>query len=246
MSVDTKRISNQEAIPLLDSTAVFHENPEARYALGFVSHDAEHPPELDDLFRAYLRLRANVYIDQADLLDESYRQGDGTEVDQDDTRASHIVAIENRLSQVAVVGSMRVIKKTEQHDLPLPYEQTFGQSVPVGGNEISRYINRIDDRHEAVAIRIGLFAAALALIHSRNMSPTVAIVEPALENRLLRGGVPLTRTVQPTMLEKYGDVNVGIAIDTDGLIESLGGPDVITKVSTKAGQFAYLGRVSRQ
>lgn len=242
MTVDTKRISNAEAVPLLDDTTVFRENPEARFALGFVSHDAQHSPDLDNLFRAYLKLRANVYIDQADLLDESYRRTDGTEIDQDDKRSSHIVALENRLSHVAVVGSMRVIKKTEQDHLPLPYEQTFDQDVPLGSDEISRYINRIDDRRAAAEVRTGLFIAALALIHSRDMSPTVAIVEPVLEDRLQRGGVPLIRTAEPKMLEKYGDLNVGIAIDTAGLINSLGGAEVIASVNTEPGQFAYWGQ----
>jgi N-acyl-L-homoserine lactone synthetase len=245
MTVDTKRVSNQEVIPLLKNETVFSGNPDARFALGFVSHDAQHASDLDELFRAYLKLRANVYIDQANLLDESYRHDDGTEVDDDDRRASHIVALENRLSHVAIVGSMRVIKKSEQHASPLPYEQTFAQEVPIGGNEISRYINRIDDRHAAAEIRTGLFVAALALIHSQNMSPTVAIVEPVLENRLQRGGVPLIRSAEPQMIEKYGDLNVGITIDTAGLIETLGGSEALRNVNMDPGQFVYWGQVQR-
>lgn len=244
MSVDTKRISNEAAIPQLTETSVFAERPEARFALGVIAHATDPDERHRNLFQAYLRLRANVYIDQTDMLHESHRRADGTELDGDDERSTHIVALENRLSHVAVVASMRVIEKTAAHDSPLPLEDFFGsRQLPIGSNEISRYINRHDDRRHAAAIRNGLFLTALAHIHASGLSPTVAVVEPELEERLARIGVPIRRIGQPKFVEEYNETNLGLEIDTGAFAEQFGGDSVMRAVDTSPGAFVYWGQV---
>ena len=246
MSVNTKRISNEAAISRLSDTSVFAEQPEARFALGVIGHSADPSPQHRELFQAYLRLRANVYIDQTDMLEESYRQEDGTETDYDDVRSTHIVALENRLSHVVVVASMRVIAKTTEHNGPLPLEDFFdSHDLPVGSNEISRYINRHDDRRHAAAIRNGLFLTALAHIHNSGLSPTVAVVEPELEERLAKLGVPIQRIGEPKFVEKCKETNLGLEIDTTAFAEQFGGSETVRAIDTSPGTFTYWGQVER-
>lgn len=240
MSVDTKIISNEQAIPVIGETNIFRDKPDARFALGVIASSAASSLDEQELFRAYLQLRANVYIDQAELLDESYRRADGTEADSDDDRSTHIVALENRSTHVGVVGSMRVIKKSDSN--ALPFEEYFGH-VPIGGVEISRYINRLDDRKKASEVQAGLFASALAIINLSYSSPTVAIVEPLLEDRLRRRGVPVKRIADPKLLEKYKDTNVGIEIDTIAFADQFGGVDALRAVPIEPGVFTYWGEV---
>ncbi|MFZ2545172.1 MAG: acyl-homoserine-lactone synthase [Candidatus Saccharimonadales bacterium] len=246
MSVDTKHIPNEKAIPRLsfDETTVFNDNPESRFALGILARGKEVSKTHRELFSAYLRLRANVYIDQTDMLDDSHRRVDGTEMDDDDERSVHIVAIENRVSHVAVVASMRLIEKTKLHDSILPVEDFFGiEDIPVGGNEISRYINRLDDRLGAAQVRNALFMTGLSYIHKAELSPTMAVVEPKLEARLQQIGVPVRRIGEPKFVEEYNETNLGLEIDTDAFVDQFGGPAVINTIDTTPEKFTYWGEV---
>lgn len=245
MSINTKRISNSEAISRLDDISLFEGHDDMRFALGVVAESTTPPAGFEALYREYLRLRANVYISQADILDESYRLPDGTESDTDDERSVHIVAIENRLSHIAVVGSMRVIQKTPEFSEQLPFEHSFDEDeLPIGADEISRYINRHDDRRAAAEIRSGLFLTALAVITMRELSPTVAIVEQELESRLQAGGVPLERVADPKEIEKYNSTNIGIRIDTKAFTEQFGGISAMASINTTPGGFVYWGEAN--
>ena len=248
MTANKRLISNEQAIPLLATTDIFKDYPDARFALGVVSRSTLPSEGMQDLFTAYLKLRANVYVDQTEMLGQEAKRDDGTEIDGDDKRSTHFVAVENRLSHIAVISSMRVIEKSEENGDPLPIEHFFAMdgSVPVGGNEISRYIHRLKERGAAAEIRSGLFMAALAHINNNELGPTLAVVESELEDSLLHAQVPLVRIAEPQWVEQYNSMNIGISIDTAAFAEQFGGPDVMGMIKTEPGDFTYWGKVNNK
>lgn len=243
--VGLSRKDSPEAIPFALSTDVFKDHPHSRFALGVLSRSVAPPEGYNDLFTAYLQLRANVYVDQKAILDLESKRDDGTEVDDDDKRSSHLVAVENRGTHAAVISSMRVIEKTETNPEPLPIEAFFNdvldEPVAIGGNEISRYIHRLDDRKAASQVRSGLFVASLALINKNELSPTLAIVEDDLEASLLRYGVPLERITEPRWIDEYNSTNIGIKIDTKAFADLFGGQEAMQSIHTQPGDFTYWG-----
>lgn len=248
MAIHDQYISNTEAIPLTDS-GVFDANVSSRFAVGVIGQGTEPSREHDSIFQNYLRLRANVYIDQTRMLDASERRHDGTEIDGDDKRSTHIVGLENRAGKTAVVASMRLIQKTELSNEQLPVEHYFGEevsNVPVNGLEISRYIVRHEERKHAAALRSALFMTALSHIVHHNLGPTYAIVEDKLANGLQKGGVPIRRLSDPRMLPKYDDLNLAINIDTNAFAEQVGGIDNIAALAPDPGEFIYWGKVDSE
>lgn len=244
MAFDGVRISNEAAIVRLDDTAIFAYNPEARFALGVLANGLSIDQQHRELFNAYLRLRANVYIDQTDMICENHRRADGTEMDDDDHRSTHLIAVENRFSHVAVIGSMRFITKTEPHNDPLPFEDFFEISdLPIGSVEISRYIVRLDDPVGAAQVRAALFQTACAYIRRNNFNPTVAVVEPPIESRLRQDGVPLRRISEPKFVKEYNAMNLGIEIDVSEYAQQVGGTAALQSISTTPSEFMYWGRI---
>lgn len=243
MAIHDKYISNTEAIPLTES-GIFDANSASRFAVGIISEGTNPPKGYDGIFQNYLRLRANVYIDQTRMLDPSERRTDGTEIDGDDKRSTHIVGLENRAGRTAVVASMRLIQKTEVSDEQLPVEHYFGdeiKDVPINGLEISRYIVRHEERSHAAALRSALFITALSHIVRNDLGPTYAIVEEKLANGLEKGGVPIHRLSDLRMLPKYDDLNQAINIDTAAFASQLGGADNVSALAPHSGEFVYWG-----
>ncbi len=256
MSVFDKFIPNEQAVPVFE-TDVFADEPTKRFALTVLGKGIVPAPGNEDVFDAYLRLRANVYIDQTGMLEEGYRRADDTEMDADDERSLHIAILENRstvsettrhyLSKTAVIASMRVIEKEDDNNDLLPIEDFFkdelgGEVSPAGGVEISRYIIRHENKREAALMRGLMHATALAYIVQNDLGPTLAIVEPELEATLSRQGVPIRRIAEPKVLPKYNDTNVGIEIDTDAYANQYG-RDTILNMNTNPSTYSYWGEV---
>lgn len=258
MSVYNKFISNEQAVPVIESN-IFVSDPNRRFALTVIGKGETPESGNEDVFDAYLRLRANVYIDQTQMLEAELRRADQTEMDHDDARSLHIAVVENRspirdtlrndLSRTAVVGAMRVIEKEEGRDDKLPIEEFFGEELdevtPVGSVEISRYIIRHENMGHTKMIRSLMHATALAYIVQNDLGPTLAVVEPELERSLQKQGVPITRIAEPKIVPKYNDTNLGIRIHTDRYADQFG-RDIIDSINTKPDTYTFWGDVNEQ
>ena len=99
----SKPLTNEEAVPVIDGD-FFSDSPESRFALAVFDGRDVVANDPSRLIRAYLRLRANVYIGQIRVLDVDQRRSNGTEVDEDDERSTHFALLENRVGRVAVFG----------------------------------------------------------------------------------------------------------------------------------------------
>lgn len=204
--------SNEQVIPLIE-TDVFHDDDEALVAIKRLE-----PCEViagdNPIALGYAQLRANVYIDQRHILDAKHRRPDGGEHDNDDQRSVHYVGLENRGQGIAaVVGSMRLIEKSETHSGPLPIEGFFGIEMGRRGIEVSRFIARNDIRRRQSMIRSALMGTGLAHAVANEWHPCVAIVEQDLERMLALSGIPIRRATEPQAIKKYKSVNIGIEID---------------------------------
>ncbi len=219
-------ISNERAIPLVE-TDVFRDDDEALVAIKRLRPSevvaADNPIAL-----GYAQLRANVYIDQRHILDASHRRPDGGEHDDDDRRSVHYVGLENRGQGIAaVVGSMRLIEKSEVHPKPLPIEDFFGRElqgleIGSGGFEVSRLISRNDIRRRQGMIRSALIGTGLAHAVANKWQPCLAVVEQDLEKILRLSGIPIRRATEPQVIEKYKSVNLGIEIDVEEFEHRMG------------------------
>ncbi|MGE5327753.1 MAG: hypothetical protein ACM3KH_00285, partial [Thiobacillus sp.] len=85
-SASNKFISNEQAVPIIDSE-VFKGHENNRFALGVFGPDDVISYTPGSLAEAYLKLRANVYVDQTGMLSEQTKRVDGTELDGDDERS---------------------------------------------------------------------------------------------------------------------------------------------------------------
>ena len=136
--VQNKFITNEEAMTLIESD-VFLGHQKNRFALGLLSEKDVLSYEADSLAQAYLRFRANVYVDQTRMLEDDVKGEDGTEFDKDGERSTHLVVLENRLGEAAIFACARIIKKSpEQPDL-LPVEEFFSEAFiePASPNSVA-------------------------------------------------------------------------------------------------------------
>ncbi len=219
-------ISNQEAIPIVE-TGVFERSGGLPLAIARIR--AEDVISGDDAVAlGYAQLRANVYIDQTNILDPSSRRADGGESDADDHRSVHLVGLEDRGDgKAAVVASMRLIHKTHETPEDLPFEGVFaedlaGKDITKGSFEVSRYIAKNDNRRRVIMSKIAIVGSGLAHAVKNGWGPSFAVVEPSIESDLTRIGVPVSRVTEPRFIEMYDDVNVGIEIDLQGYAAKLG------------------------
>ncbi|AKM80325.1 TPA: hypothetical protein DDX46_03245 [Candidatus Saccharibacteria bacterium] len=231
-------------------TDIFDHHPDQRFAIGVIGINTDPSLDQDALFQSYLRLRANVYIDQRQILDEDARRVDGTETDIDDERSVHIVALENQLARVAVVGCMRLIEKnTHDKETKLPIEEFFKDEfdenpAPSQAVEVSRLIVRHDDRFHANNLRTRLFARGVSHVIANDLGPAYGVVETKLQEQLERNGVPFSVVADPRYIPKYKTDNLGIMIDTNELSNRLD-PDVLSGMKANSNTFQYWGDAIR-
>lgn len=246
MAVSNKFISNKEAIPSVE-TDLFADNPHNKYALGLLGYGVQ-PDNYTDLFQAYLKLRANVYIDQTGMLQDSHRRDDGTEMDSDDERSLHIAVVENRLGISAVMACMRLIIKSRANDQPLPVEALFPESfhktkAPLKSVEVSRFIIRHNDREHEAAIRSKMLNASLAYAAVHDLGPAFAVVEPAFADHLTRLHVPFEPISEVKRVDEYNDDNVGIKIDGSEMMRRSGGRRTLRRQNITLGSYDFWGNL---
>lgn len=246
MSVHNKFIPNESAISIIESSDIFNERSD-QFAIARIADGAEPHQGSEAIYEAYLRLRANVYIDQTGMLESSARREDGTEMDADDERSVHFAVVENRISRAAAIACMRLVQKTERHSSALAIEEFFPEvfndnPAPVGSMEVSRFIVRHDEHEPRHLARTNLLMSALAHTRDQNLSPTYAVVEQEFEEHLTRIGVPVERIAEPKWVPEYNDYNLGILIDTAGMERRIGS-DAVRSYLLQAGQYRYWGDV---
>jgi N-acyl-L-homoserine lactone synthetase len=245
--------SNKEIIPIIKSDDLFANANDSRFALGvFGPRDVlDYEKNQNSLVKGYLQLRANVYIDQENILDYESKRSDGTELDADDERSVHFVAFERRLGAVAVIASTRLIIKSE-NDSPLPIETTFKDILPSpiksGGVEASRFISRHgEDKHQR-EVKSKIIMAALAYVSTNELGPVFGVIEKRLKRSLELFGV-LSEDLAPPILVEEGGVNgenrhttelMPVRIPTDALRNRFG-KEAVEEMTVDVGEFIYWG-----
>lgn len=210
----------------MDRSKIFASDPEKPYAISIFGPDDIVDYDEGSVQHDYLRLRADVYIDQTGFLDPSMRRQDGTESDHNDSRSAHIVALENKLGRAAVIGCMRLPYKTLEDMSPLPIEEFFPEkfSVPLeqGTVEVSRLIANSDNFKIRNLIKRKLILHGLAYIVQNDLGPIYAVVEEPLRKDLEEMGVPIDTVAGPKYVDKYHSTNIGIEVDKDEFERRLG------------------------
>lgn len=220
MSALNPNITNDLVIPSVQSR-LFLGNQAARFAVGMIAHGETIMPGMSAEYLGYLRLRANVYADQTNMIPKDVVAADGTEKDIDDPRSVHFAVVENGGKNKRVVAAMRLIIKSDADPRALPIEEFFAEEAfadgpaPLGSTEVSRYICRHEDPKIERQLKWPLYTAALTYVMDNNIGPTYAVVEEFLEKGLKKTGVPITRIAPPKFVPEYNDFNMGIEIDTD-------------------------------
>lgn len=250
-----KYISNQETIPIVADSGVFYGHEDKRFAIGVYSPEQVMSYQPDSVIQAYLRLRANVYVDQAGILGNDSKRHDGTELDENDERSTHFVVLENLVGKVAARACSRLIIKDTAKDQKLPIEdffpEVFSDGLPPKSIEVSRFIARVnDDRYDHEAKRNQLTAkqriilAELAYACINDLGPVFAIVEKNFGRDLRVMGVPTSVVAEPKIIPEYNSENLGLEIDKFGFRDKVG-KTVLDSMTVHMGSFGYWGDISR-
>jgi N-acyl-L-homoserine lactone synthetase len=223
---------------------LFEKNPENKFAIKILGPEYISEYKKDSIEEMYLKLRAQVYIEENRFLDESLRRPDGTEIDKDDERATHIIALRNKIGGAAVVGCIRLPQKTTYDKRPLPVEEFFPEyfenPAPINSIEVSRLIVTEQDKIDRFKIKKALMAYAVAYTIKHELGPVYAIVEEQLIRDLTSMNVPLEVITEPKFIEKYNSVNYAIQIDQYEFDKRLG-KEAIAKLSTTIGSTDFFG-----
>jgi len=247
-SASNKYITNEEAVPIIRSD-IFSGHEDSRFAIGVLDKGEILSYAPGTIAQAYLKLRANVYVDQTGMLDHSVKRPDGTELDEDDERSIHFVSLENRMGGVAVFSCMRFILKDTIDGKPLPIEQFFSEvfiePAPVNSIEVSRFIVRHDNIKQSMLAKKKMITTGLAYVADNNLGPIFGVVEPGFERDINFMKLPNHRIASPKLVHEYNDYNLGIEIDRVGAINRMG-EVTIRDMALNSGMFKYWGRVSSE
>jgi N-acyl-L-homoserine lactone synthetase len=246
MAENTRRIPNLEATPIVE-TDVFHSELTKQFAIVAFGRGIR---ENDDVFDGYLKLRGNVYVHQTGFLGPEALRADGREMDEDDERASHFAILENRLGHAAVVGSIRLIEKSQENPAPLPIESIFPEAFEdqrpgLKSIEVSRFISCLDHKPDQMRAILELFQSGVARIKQEDLGPTFGIVEKKLERSLGFMGAPPRRIADVQYVEEYNTYNVGVEINTDKMVETFG-PETIENLDVSTGSVRYWGEMAEE
>ena len=247
-SAGNKYITNEEAVPVIDSD-IFLGHEDKRFALGVFSADDILSYKPDTVEQAYLKLRSNVYIDQTKFLDNNIRRVDGTELNKDDERSTHFVIVENLIGRVAVFACMRLIQKNNMDPCSaLPIEDLFPDAfvspAPKNSVEVSRFIVRHDESRNCRVAKREIMAAGLSHTFSNDLGPIYGIIELGFERDLSMMKVPTRRVADPRLLSEYNSENIGIEVDKHGFKDRIG-EDTINRMNIPVGSFGYWGHMSK-
>jgi len=243
MSVEGKFSQNNLGGGLI-RTELFAMHPNKRFGVGIYDADSIVNYKPDSLEEAYLKFRANIYVDETGILDSSEKRPDGTELDSDDERSTHIIAFENRLGELAIVGCMRLPEKSKEHDELLPIElffpELFSDSLPIGSKESSRFIVSYENIAIRSLIKRRILMSSVAYTSLDTNNPVYAVVEDNLKRDLAAFGVPLQEIGPKKMIEKYHSINYPIRIDQHEFADRLGRA-AISQIDTEFGAISYFG-----
>lgn len=247
-SASNKYITNEEAVPIIRSD-IFSGHEDSKFAIGVLDKSDVLSYSPGTIAQAYLKLRANVYVDQTGMLDHSVKRLDGTELDEDDERSVHFVSLENRMGGVAVFSCMRFIVKDIIDGQPLPIEQffpeVFTEPAPINSIEVSRFIVRHDNIRQAMITKKKMVMAGLAYVSDNDLGPIFGVVEPSFERDINFMKLPNHRIAPPKLVHEYNDYNLGIEIDRVGAIDRMGGA-AIRNMILSSGEFKYWGKVTNE
>jgi len=231
---------------------IFKASPDAEIWLGVTGDESG--VFLPDVYTAARILRANKYIEKG-FLNENARQADGGEMDADDWRSTHFVALEPRQNgRVEVVGNIRsILKRTENDLLPIEYhfpDAFLQEPAPVGSVEASRFIENHAEKPVGSAISLALMRAINARSYEKARQPVYAIVEAGLKRRFSIVGLPLELIAEPRPLAEYGNtVNMAVKFNPkeimDAVDSDIEGVKLITGFFKSARQNSGLGYYDR-
>ncbi len=226
MSLIDTRITNEMVIPTIESN-IFDGHEDARFAAGIIAVGGAIVEGRDQEYLGYLRLRANVYADQTNMISKDQVLEDGTERDGDDKRSVHFAVIENIVGNHRVVAAMRLIIKSHEDSRPLPIEEYFPEAfddkrAPERSIEVSRYICRHERQSVQSELKWPLYTQGLSYAMTNNLGPTFAVVEAPLENQLRGIGIALNRIAEPKFVAEYNADNLAIEIDTKKVARMMG------------------------
>lgn len=249
-SASNKFISNREVAPVIDC-GVFENESNSRFAIGVYSPEDVLNYDSNPILKAYLQLRANVYIDQTKMLEDSYKRIDGTEIDENDERSAHFVVLENMMGKAAIFACMRLIEKTRENDAILPIEEffpeipLFSNPAPVSSVEVSRFIVRHENPSSNMQAKKQLINTGMAHLSTKDLGPVYAVVEPEFERSIKMARVSTNRIAEPKIVPEYNDVNLGIEIDRLAF-ESRVGKEALMALHLNAGEYRYWGSINQE
>lgn len=232
-----------EVIPEFHSK-VFDGHENSRFAVGQIAkgYNTLYPEEN----LAYHHLRANVYVQQTQMISEEYIASDGGEYDNDDVRSIHMAVLENCGDKQRLVGSMRLISRGE--DMQLPVEKFFPDMfaenpAPASSCEVSRYIVRHEDRGAMDDISWALFQRSIAAAVTHDMGPMYAVIDESLARRMRLKRVPITELAPPTRVEEYNSTSLPVVVDIELLAQRLEArtPGILPEMIANQREFAYFG-----
>lgn len=244
-----KKFSQKDLDGGLVRTDIFDLQKNRRFGVGIFDSESVVNYTADSIQEAYLKFRADVYVDKTRILDSNQKRPDGTEVDNDDERSTHIVAFENKIGSVAIVGCMRLPEKTDQENQPLPIElffpELFPDGLPTGSKEASRFIVSYENLAIRSMIKRRVLMSAVAYTSLDKENPVYAVVEDNLKRDLISIGVPLETLGPAKMIEKYHSVNFPIKIDQHEFASRLG-QRAISLIDTSFGSVSFFGKLNEQ
>ncbi len=225
MSLIDTQVTNEMVIPRIE-TDIFVGHEAARFAVGILAVENEVVANRHEEYLGYLRLRANVYADQTNIIPKEQVLADGTERDKDDIRSVHFAVIENLGNSQRVIAAMRLIVKSQKDSRPLPIEGYFpevfeGAAASEKSIEVSRYICRHEDPRIQGRLKWPLYKLGLSYAMVNDLGPTYAIIETPLERQLGMAGVSTHRIAEAKFIEDYNSSNMAVEIDTNKLANAM-------------------------
>jgi N-acyl-L-homoserine lactone synthetase len=238
-------------IPSVHSSLFEGEEESAALAIGVLAVGDAVVPGLEDEYRAYSLLRGRVYLEEHFTTDDRLNP-DGSETDPDDCRSIHFGVIENDRSNERhrMIGTMRLIAKSDAADAPLPVEHHFPEIFKdAPAPPLSAEVSRLICVHEHATLqnfcKWPLFTAALTYTTAHNLAPIYAVVTERFRRILRHFGVPLSAIAEPRYIPEINATKQPTVVDTGALRASITRDDTRTRVFSDlqeaiATRFVYL------
>lgn len=242
MTTVTKENVSTEHLAANLEADVFDTHQDARFAVGRISVNNLMTAD-SNLGKAYFSFRAKAYTELG--IFDQYDCPNGIDIDEDDERSAHFLALKNTFDGAKLVGTVRVISKDKAHPELLPVEHLFngsfsGKTASLQSAEVSRLIVCQDDVRQRSTVREALLAAATAYGVEQDFCDTYAVVEPHLEKRLQQLGMPVERVADMRYIEKYKTSNIGLRMDYQTFAKRIG-HEVIAAMNIPSDKFVFIG-----